>query len=53
MGEFHTIGVILTIIGSQFSLAGLHDIIIESNVIAEGSEEKIPSGKHYISDVRF
>ena len=52
LGTFHTICILLSIIGLRFGSAGLCDIIIESNVIAEGSSDKVLSGKHYRS-VRF
>jgi hypothetical protein len=53
MGTFHTIGVLLAVIGLRFGCAGLRDIIIESNVMAEGSAEKVLNGKHYNRGVRF
>ena len=50
---FHTICVLLSTIGLSFGSAGLGDIIIESNVIAEGPSDKVLSGKHYNRSVRF
>ena len=43
----------LATIGLGFGSDGLREIIIESNVIAEGSVEKIISGKHYNRGMRF
>ena len=53
MDLFLTIGVLLEIIGNRFGEARLRDIIIESNVIEEGSVKKVRSGKHYNRGVRF
>ena len=53
LGTFHTICVLLAVIGLRFGPAGLKDVIIESNVIAEGSTEKVLSGKHYNRSIRF
>ena len=53
MGTFHTIGVLLNILGLPFGDAELQDLVIESNVIAEGSTEKVLNGKHYNQGIRF
>ena len=37
MGVFHTITMLLVIIGISFGAAGLEDIAIESNVVEEES----------------
>jgi len=37
MGAFHTICTLLGIIGERFQGAGLRDLCVESQVIAEGS----------------
>ena len=50
---FHTIYVLLSIIGKRFGPAGLRDIIIESGVIEEGSVEALLNGKAYNRAVRF
>ena len=53
LGAFHTIVVLLSIIGKRFGDAGLRDTIIESGVIEEGSVAKVLDGKHYNRAVRF
>ena len=53
LGAFHTIKVLLAIIGQRFGDAGLRDIIIESSVIEEGSVKKVLDGTHYNRAVRF
>ena len=47
MGTFHTIGVLLAIKGLRFGCSGLRVISIYSNVMAEGSAEKVRIRKHY------
>ena len=39
LGTFHTIEVLLVVIGQRFGAAGSRDTAIESKVIAEGSVE--------------
>ena len=53
LGAFHTICVLLSIIGKRFGPAGLRDVIIESGVIEEGSVEAVLNGKAYNRAVRF
>ena len=53
LGAFHTICVLLSVIGKRFGPAGLRDIIIESGVIEEGSVEAVLNGKAYNRAVRF
>jgi len=53
LGAFYTIGVLLFIIEKRFAPAGLRDIIIESEVIEEGSAEALLTGKAYNRAVRF
>ena len=36
LGTFHTIGVLMAVIGQRFTDAGLRDIVIESKVIRGG-----------------
>ena len=45
MGMFHTIIVYINILGKRFSDAGLPEILIQSDNIAEGSVDKALSGK--------
>ena len=53
LGAFHTICVLLSVIGKWFGPVGLRDIIIESGVIEEGSIEAVLNGKAYNRAVRF
>lgn len=52
LGEFHTIMCFLSIIGKRFSLSGLDDILIESELVAAGSMNGVLSGKMYNRSVR-
>lgn len=53
MGEFHLLMMLLGIIGCRFSDAGLREIAVKSDVVAERSMEKVLSGKHYNRAVRL
>ena len=50
---FHTIIMLLAIIGIQFGEAGLENIAIESNIVEKGSVSRLLNGKHYNRGVRF
>ena len=52
LGEFHVIMSFLGVIGKRFQDGGLRDILIESNIIAEGSVNGVLSGKHYYRSIR-
>ena len=47
MGAFHTACIFLGIIGARFADAVLEDLLIESEVIAQGSITGVFEGKHY------
>ena len=47
MGEFHAVGVLLAVIGKRFADAGLHDLLIEAEMVAAGSVDAVLNGKHY------
>ena len=47
LGEFHTCMSFLGVLGKRFGDAGLKDILIESQVVAEGSIHGALSGHHY------
>ena len=53
MGGFHLLMTLLAIIGSRFGNAGLRDIAVHSEMIAEGSIDSVLSGKHYNRGVRL
>ena len=52
MGTFHTICNLLSILGKRFQDAGLRDVCIESNIIAEGSVAAVMEGRQYNRAVR-
>ena len=52
LGAFHTICNALAVIGKRFQDAGLHDICIESGVVAEGSVKGVLEGKMYNRAIR-
>ena len=47
MGAFHTICTLLGIIGKRFQDAGLRDLCVEFQVIAEGSVSGVMEGRKY------
>ena len=47
MGTFHIIITFLAVITTQFKDAGLRDIAIQSNIVAEGSVDTMLSGTRY------
>ena len=47
MGGFHVRGVMLAIIGKRFGDAGLCDLLVESELVAQGSVDGVISGKHF------
>ena len=53
MGVFHTICNVLGIIGKRFLGAGLLDLAVESNVIAEGPVDRVLNGQQYNRGLRF
>ena len=53
MGMFHTICTLLGIIGKRFQDAGLRDLCVESQVIAEGSVSGVMEGRKYNHAVRL
>ena len=53
MGGFHLLITMLAIVGSRFADAGLRDVAVQSEIIAEGSVDSVLNGKHYNRAVRF
>ena len=53
LGVFRTICTLLAVIGKRFGDAGLHDVAIESGIIAEGSVGSVLDGKQYNRGVRL
>ena len=53
MAVFHTICNYLGIIGKRFLDAGLRDLAVESEVIAEGSVDRVLNGQQYNRGVRL
>ena len=47
LSMFHMVMMYLGIIGKRFKDAGLRDILIQSQVLAEGSVDKALAGKMY------
>ena len=47
MGGFHLLLMLLGVIGSRFGDAGLREIAVQSDVVAEGSVDKSLNGKQY------
>ena len=53
MGGFHLLMMLLGVIGSRFGDAGIRELAVQSDVVAEGSIDKVISGKHYNRAVRL
>ena len=53
MGGFHLLTMLLGVIGSRFGDAGLRELAVQSDVLAEGSVDKVLSGKQYNRHVRL
>ena len=53
MGMFHMLMMYMHILSKRFSDAGVHDVLIQSSVIAEGSVGKALCGKMYNRGVRM
>lgn len=53
MGGFHLLLMLLGVIGSRFGDAGLREIAVQSDVVAEGSVDKSLNGKQYNRAVRL
>ena len=47
MGGFYLLMMRLGFIGSRFGEAGMRELAVQGDVVAEGSMEKVISGKHY------
>ncbi len=47
MGAFHTVCNLLSVIGKRFQDGGLRDLIVETEIIAEGSVNSALYGKMY------
>ena len=52
LGIFHTLMMFLGIIGKRFGDAGYRDILVQSEIIAEGSVDRALTGKMYNRSVR-
>lgn len=52
LGEFHTVMCFLSTIGKRFAMSGLEDILVESEVVAQGSIKGILNGHMYNRSVR-
>ena len=49
MGGFHLLMMLLGVIGTRFGDAGLRELAVQSEVVTEGSIEKVLMGKQYNS----
>ena len=53
LGGFHLLMMLLGVMGIRFDDAGLREIAIQNEVVAEGSMEKVLEGKNYNRPVRL
>ena len=52
LGIFHLLMMYLRIIGKRFKDAGLRDVLVQSEIVAEDSIERVLTGKMYSRAVR-
>ena len=52
LGIFHLLMMYLRIIGKRFKDAGLWNVLVQSEIVAEGSIERVLTGKMYSRAVR-
>jgi hypothetical protein len=52
MGAFHVILNFMSVLGQRFGSAGLRDVLIESDVLANGSVDSTLDGRHYNRGIR-
>ena len=53
MGGFHLLMMLLDVIDTRFDDAGLRELAIESDAMAEGSVERVLNGKNYNRSLRL
>ena len=51
MGGFHLLMMLLGVIGTRFGDAGLLELAVQSEVVVEGSIDKVLTGKQYITEL--
>ena len=51
-GTFHILLMFLMIIGTRFKDAGMRDVYIQSEIVAEGSIDSLLCGKQYNRAIR-
>ena len=52
MGAFHVINTYLAVIGRRFGSAGLHDVLVEADILASGYADAVLEGRHYNRGIR-
>ena len=52
MGGFHIAGIFMAVLGKRFGDGGLHDLLVESGVLAAGSAASVLDGKHCNRGIR-
>ena len=53
LGGFHLLMILLGIMGIRYGDAGLRELAVQSEVVAEGSRERVLNGKNYNRAVRL
>ena len=53
LGGFHLMMMLFGVLGCRFGDAGLRELAIQSDLVAEGSIDSVMSGKHYNRAVRL
>ena len=52
LGEFHTAMTFLAVIGKRFALSGLEDVLVEAEIVAQGSLKGVMNGHMYNRSIR-
>lgn len=52
LGEFHTLMSYMAVIGRRFGDAGLQDLFVEADLVAEGSVQAVLNGHNYNRSIR-
>ncbi len=47
MGAFHAGLKLIDVIGRRYASAGLRDVLVEAEILAEGSVDQVLTGRHY------
>ena len=52
LGDFHTLCSLMGVIGKRFADAGLRDLMVEAQIVSDGSVGSVMNGKQYNRAIR-